>query len=124
MNNQIYVDPAIDLTSDNIITVIIQFQTQPAHVAVAAAKSSGHSLTIEDARREVEKSHQRFQEEVKRYFIPKRVPFTITHVYTEALNGVAMRIPGNQVPLLLNFKEIQSIHANQEYHLDPPINAY
>jgi hypothetical protein len=118
--NKIIVDPTIDVNSDEMTTVIIQFRTKPAQEAVAIAKKAGVSLSIENANWAVKHSHERFQEEVKRYLVSKRIPYTINHVYQAALNGVSMTLPANEIKSLLQFKEIESIHANKQYHIDPP----
>jgi hypothetical protein len=120
MPSQIFIDPTIDVDSEQMVTVIIQFKTKPAQVAVAISEKSGVPITLENAKWSVEHSHERFQADVKRYLDPKRIPYTINHVYKTALNGVSMTLPGNAIQLLLHSKEIESIHANKEYHLDPP----
>jgi hypothetical protein len=126
MTNKINVDPAIDINSDEMVTVIIQFRTKPAQEAVAIAKKAGIPLTLENANWAVKHSHERFQEEVKRYLDSKRIPYKINYVYQSALNGVSMTLPAKDIKLLLQFKEIESIHANKQYHIDPPnpINYY
>jgi hypothetical protein len=126
MTNKINVDPTIDVNSDEMITVIIQFRTKPAQEAVAIAKKSGVPLTLENANWAVKHSHERFEEEVKRYLDSKRIPYTINYVYQSALNGVSMTLPAKDIKSLLQFKEIESIHANKQYHIDPPnpINYY
>lgn len=126
MKNKIFVDPSIDMNSDEMVTVIIQFRTKPAVEAMALAKSAGVPLSLENANWAVKHSHERFQEEVKRYLVSKQIPYTINHVYQSVLNGVSMSLPGKDIKSLLQFKEIGSIHANKQYHIDPPnpINYY
>jgi hypothetical protein len=126
MTNKINVDTTIDVNSDEMITVIIQFRTKPAQEAVAIAKKAGVPLTLENANWAVKHSHERFEEEVKRYLDSKRIPYTINYVYQSALNGVSMTLPAKDIKSLLQFKEIESIHANKQYHIDPPnpINYY
>jgi hypothetical protein len=120
MTNKINVDPTIDVNSHEMVTVIIQFRTKPAQEAVAIAKKAGVPLAVENANWAVKHSHERFQEDVKRYLVPKRVPYTINYVYQSALNGVSMTLPAKDIKLLLQFKEIESIHANKQYQIDPP----
>jgi hypothetical protein len=120
MTNKINVDPTIDVNSHEMVTVIIQFRTKPAQEAVAIAKKAGVPLAVENANWAVKHSHERFQEDVKRYLVPKRVPYTINYVYQSVLNGVSMTLPAKDIKLLLQFKEIESIHANKQYQIDPP----
>jgi hypothetical protein len=118
--SNIFIDPDIDMNSKEMITVIIQFKTKPAQVAVTIAEKSGVPLSLENANWAVEHSHARFQEDVKRFLVSKRIPYSINHIYKSALNGVSMSIPAYEIKTLLKFNEIESIHANKEYHLDPP----
>jgi hypothetical protein len=118
--NKIFVDPTIDMITDEMVTVIIQFSTKPAVEAMAIAKKSGIPLSLENANWAVKHSHERFQEEVKRYLVSKQIPYTINHVYQSVLNGVSMTLPGKDIKSLLQFKEIESIHANKQYQIDPP----
>jgi hypothetical protein len=120
LKGNIIVDPNIDTSSSEIITVIIQFKTNTAQEMVAISKKSGQPITLENANWAVEQSHQRFQEDVKKHLVSKKIPFTINHVYKTALNGVSMSIPANEIKTLLLFNEIASIHANQQYQIDPP----
>jgi D-alanine-D-alanine ligase-like ATP-grasp enzyme len=120
MTNKIYVDPSIEMNSEEMVTVIIQFKTKPAQVAVAIAQKAGVPLSLENANWAVKHSHERFQEEVKRYLELKRIPYTINHVYQSALNGVSLSLPAKDIKSLLQFKEIASIHANKQYQIDPP----
>jgi hypothetical protein len=120
MTNKIYIDPTIDMNSDEMITVIIQFNTKPSVEAMAIAKKAGIPLSLENANWAVKHSHERFQEEVKRYLVSKQIPYSINHVYQSVLNGVSMTLRGKDIKALLQFKEIGSIHANKQYHIDPP----
>ncbi|MHC0036887.1 protease inhibitor I9 family protein [Pseudoneobacillus sp. C159] len=120
MKKDIFVDPLINMSSSDMITVIIQFKTKPAQEAMAISQKSGQPITLEKAKWAVEQSHLRFQEDVKKHLVSKKIPFTINHVYKSALNGVSMSLPANNINTLLLFNEIESIHANQEYHIDPP----
>jgi hypothetical protein len=122
MATEVYVDPSIDTDSNKVITVIIQFKTLPAQEAVEVAKKGGVSLTLENANWAVEHSHKRFQEDLKRFLELKHIPYKINHIYKVALNGVSMSLPANEIKTLLQSKEIQSIHANKEYKIDPPQN--
>lgn len=122
MTTKVYIDPRIDTESSKVITVIIQFKTKPAQEAVELAKKGGVPLTLENASWAVEHSHERFKEELKRYLDSKHIPYKINYMYKTALNGVSMSIPANEIKTLLQSKEVQSIHANQEYQIDTPLS--
>ncbi|MGE6257666.1 protease inhibitor I9 family protein [Heyndrickxia sporothermodurans] len=123
MNTSTYIDPAIDMKSEKMISVIIHFKTKPAKVAVTLAKEKGTPLTLEKAEQEVEASHARFQDDVKRILGQKNIPYSITYTYKTAYNGVSMKLPANEIKTLLQSKEIEGIYANKEYHLDPPLTS-
>ncbi|MEI4831367.1 protease inhibitor I9 family protein [Bacillus sp. FJAT-53711] len=120
MTSASYIDPKIDMNSKKTVSIIIEFKTKPAKVAVALAKANGVSLTLEEAEQNVEDSHARFQKDVKRFLDQKQIPYSITHTYKSALNGVAMELPANEIKALLQSTEINAIYTNQEFHLDPP----
>lgn len=116
----IYIDPAINMISENEVTIIIYFKTQPAHVAVAAAKASGIPLTLEQAEQDVKNSHFRFQRDLDLLLGRHQIPYKVTNSYTTAVNGVALRLPANKIPMLLQSHEIAAIYANKEYKIEPP----
>ena len=49
MTPSVHVDPAIDLSSKQTTSIIIEFKTKPAKVAVIEAEAKGIPLTIEEA---------------------------------------------------------------------------
>ena len=116
----IYIDPAINMNSENDVTIIIYFKTQPAKVAVAAAKASGIPLTLEQAEQDVKNSHLRFQHDLDILLGRNHIPYKVTFTYTTAVNGVAVRLPANKIPVLLQSQEIAAIYANKEYKIEPP----
>ncbi|MGE8203285.1 protease inhibitor I9 family protein [Heyndrickxia sp. NPDC080065] len=121
MKSALYIDPKIDMNSEKTISIIIHFKTQPAKAAVALAEAKGVPLTLEKAKIDVEESHARFQEDLKRLLDQKHIPYAITYTYTTAFNGVSMKLPGTAIKTLLQSKEIDAIYANKEYHLEPPL---
>lgn len=117
----LYIDPKIDMNSEKTVSIIIHFTTEPAKAAVTLAEAKGVPLTLEKAQKDVEESHSRFQEDLKRLLDQNQIPYSITYTYTTAFNGVSMKLPGTAIKTLLQSKEIGAIYANQEYHLDPPL---
>ncbi|MBO9128987.1 protease inhibitor I9 family protein [Bacillus sp. 165] len=121
ITSSVYIDPKIDLANPNITKVIVHFKTQPAKVAVVLAEAEGKTLSLEQAKQNVEDSHARFQEDVERLLGQHNIPYSITSKYTAALNGVAIMLPGNQIMTLAQSHEIQAIYYNEEFHIEPPI---
>lgn len=123
MNPSAHLDPAIDLTSDQIISIIIVFKTKPAKIAVIEAEAKGIPLTIEEAREKVEESHRVFQEELRTIFDQNQVIYKVQNTYKTALNGVSMELPANEIKRLAESSSVISkIHLNKKIQLDPPIS--
>jgi len=120
----IYVDPLINMNTNEEITLIIHFRTLPAHAAVAIAKSGGYSLSQEKAEQEVEASHLRFRRDVQRFLSEVGIPFKINHIYKTVFNGVSLSIQGNRIQVLLQSPEIAAIYANKEFKINPPYLQY
>jgi hypothetical protein len=123
MNTPIYVDPEIDLTSQKKVSIIIQFKTKPAKIAVIEALAKGLTLSFEEATKDVEDSHIRFHKDIQTLLEQEKVPYSITRSY-KTVYGVAMELPASEIKRLLNSAEISTIHADKEIQLDPPILPY
>jgi len=121
MHSSAKVDPSIDLSSNQIVSIIIEFKTKPAKIAVLEAKEKGITLTLEEAKRQVEQSHQTFRKLLKA-LDENKVPYNIKHTYITAFNGVSMELPAHEIKRLLGYSVISKIYPNKQIQLDPPIN--
>jgi Peptidase inhibitor I9 len=122
INPSVNVDPAIDLSSQQTISIIIEFKTKPAKVAVLEAEAKGIPLTLEEAMEDVEESHRTFQEELQTLLDKNQVTYTVRHTYKTALNGVSMELPAKEIKRLVEFSTVISkISPNKQIKLDPPI---
>ncbi|PGL73166.1 protease inhibitor I9 family protein [Bacillus sp. AFS055030] len=121
MNPSFYVDPSIDFTTNAMTSIIIEFKTKPAVVAVKEAEAAGKELTLEEATKQVEESHAKFQEELKTLLEDQHVPYMIRHVYKSALNGVSMELPGKDIKRLSKSTVIARIYPNKKVHIMPPV---
>lgn len=125
MTTSVHVDPAIDLSSKQTTSIIIEFKTKPAKVAVIEAEAKGIPLTLEEAKEQVEESHQTFQKELHELLDNHQVPYTVRHKYTTALNGVSMELPANEIYRLAESSTVISrISLNRKIKLDPPISPF
>lgn len=123
MNPSVYVDPSIDLTSPQITSIIVEFKTKPARIAVLEAEAKGIPFTLEEAKKKVEESHALFREELQMVFAVNGIPYSITHTYKAALNGVSMELPANEINRMAESSSIISkIYLNRKIQLDPPIS--
>lgn len=122
MISSVYVDPAIDLSSEQTTSIIIEFKTKPAKIAVLEAEAKGIPLTIEEAKKHVEESHLAFQKELHELLDKNQIPYAVRHKYTTALNGVSMELPANEIQRLADSSAVISrISLNRKIKLDPPI---
>ncbi|MEH7304455.1 protease inhibitor I9 family protein [Neobacillus drentensis] len=122
MTPSVHVDPAIDLSSEQTTSIIIEFKTKPAKIAVLEAEAKGIPLTMEEAKKHVEESHLTFQKELHELLDKNQIPYTVRHKFTTALNGVSMELPANEIQRLAESSAVISrISLNRKIKLDPPI---
>lgn len=121
MNSYGKIDPSIDQSSNQTISVIIEFTTKPAKVAVLEAKAKGIDLTLKEAKQQVEESHRSFQKEIHTFLDENQVSYHIKHRYKIAFNGVSLEMPANEIKRLMGSSVIQKIYPNEDIQLDPPI---
>ncbi|WHZ03822.1 protease inhibitor I9 family protein [Neobacillus sp. YX16] len=123
MNPSVQIDPEIDLSSEQMTSIIIEFKTKPAKIAVLEAEAKGIPLTIEEAKEKVEESHATFQKELESLLDKNQVPYKVRNTYKTALNGVSMEIPANEIIRLAEASSVISkIHPNKKIQLNPPIS--
>ncbi|MGM0841563.1 MAG: protease inhibitor I9 family protein [Bacillota bacterium] len=121
MNSTVKVDPSINLSSEKVISVIIEFKTKPAKIAVLEAEAQGMDMTLDKAKEHVEQSHQAFEQELHAFLNDNEVKYHIKHRYKTAFNGVSIELPANEIKRLMGSSVISKIYPNQEIQLDPPI---
>jgi predicted RNA-binding protein Jag len=120
MNSSVKIDPTIDLSNNEPVSIIIEFKTKPAKLAVLEAEGQGLPMTLQAAKKHVEESHQEFQKELQKFLDENDVEYRITHKYKTAFNGVSMELPGNEIKRLMGSSVISKIYPNQEIQLNPP----
>lgn len=121
MHSSAKVDSSIDLSSNQLVSIIIEFKTKPAKIAVLEAKAKGITLTFEEAKRQVEQSHQSFQKLLS-LLDENNVQYRVKHTYKAALNGISIEMPANEINRLLGSSVISKIYPDKQIQLDPPIN--
>ncbi|QKE76066.1 S8 family serine peptidase (plasmid) [Arthrobacter citreus] len=111
----------IDVTSSKPVDIIVQFNEEPSKIQLAKNKKSNQrtSFNIQKADEKVEENHQDF----KALFVNKKSKLTssvrINHEYKHAFNGVAITIPANQIPELLESGLVKAVAKDKEVHIDP-----
>ena len=123
------VQPGINLESDEPVNVIIEFDTDPAEVAVkkSMVNNARNTISLEGAKAEVEASHNDFQaaletiqSDKKKKTRDDKEDYDITHAYQNAFNGVAMTLPGTMIPDLVETGLIEHVWKNTYVALDVP----
>lgn len=116
-----------ELQSKEDISVIVEFKANPSKVAVLEATLKGKTLKQEDAVAQVEKEHKTFKEDIKKHLpqeksTTKNSSSSITQTFKKAYNGVAMKLPADQVKLLLESDVVQAVYKNQTFTVDPIVD--
>ncbi|MFD9625897.1 S8 family serine peptidase [Peribacillus muralis] len=117
-------DPNLDLTSGETISVIVQLKQQPIGVADLHAKLQGKSLSTAAAKNKVDASQQTFRDDIANLFKEelkqKKAVVQIKREYKHAFNGVAMTVPANKVNELLKSQVVQAVYSDLEVKVDDP----
>ncbi|PEJ60841.1 hypothetical protein CN692_01770 [Bacillus sp. AFS002410] len=115
------ISPGINLKSNALIDVIVQFKQAPAKIAVLKQAVKGKKLSLLDATKEAEANHSTFKNKVAELKKAKKLSgATIKREYRNALNGVSMRLPANQVKNLVNTGVVERIFKSEVVKLDLP----
>ncbi|MGL5378353.1 S8 family serine peptidase [Clostridium sp.] len=104
----------IDTTSDELVSIIVEFVSEPTAVA---SKQKAYSL--KSAESAVKKDHETFEAFLAK--TPKAysaVAPTIKYSYETVFNGVSMQIKGTEVANLLNSGVVKRIHKTNTVHVD------
>ncbi|RBP07902.1 S8 family serine peptidase [Rossellomorea aquimaris] len=113
-----------ELNSEEEITVIVEFHSKPSDVAVLEAAVEGKKLKKEEAKAKVDNEHNVFKQDVEKHLSnlnnkEKKALPEITQTYKTAYNGVAIKLPANQVEQLLHSKAVKAVYKNQTFMVDP-----
>ncbi|PAE43433.1 S8 family serine peptidase [Bacillus sp. 7884-1] len=114
----------VDLTSEEDVTVIVEFKELPAKVAQIVEASKGKSISIEKAKEKVETSHAQFkkdlQEKIGKQEKSNKDNFNIKYTYQNAFNGVTMSLPANQINKLMQMDTVKAVFSERKVQIDPP----
>ncbi|MFP5114128.1 S8 family serine peptidase [Bacillaceae bacterium C204] len=114
----------VDLTSEEDVTVIVEFKELPAKVAQLVEASKGESISLDKAKEKVEKSHAQFkkdlQEKIGKEEKSNKDNFNIKYTYQNAFNGVTMSLPANQINKLMEMDTVKAVFSERKVQIDPP----
>ncbi|MFP5111342.1 S8 family serine peptidase [Bacillaceae bacterium C204] len=133
----------IDTTSAEPVRVIVEFKQAPAKVAVMQALVAGDETTLKEEKQAVTDTHKQFRSFIEGLSAHQpsvnavtanavtvntvtaenaagtSSEIEITHEYQNALNGVAMTLPGTMVERLLDSGLVRNVSADEKVTIDP-----
>ncbi|MEK3703902.1 S8 family serine peptidase [Paenibacillus sp. FSL R7-0198] len=119
------IDSKVNTKSNDLVKVIIQFNSEPAAVALKRAGLKNEKLSELTAASRVKQNHQQFKQHIKSLQQKRGLSYDaasiqITQEYETALNGVALTVPGVAVEDLMKSGVVKKVWADQEVVLDLP----
>ncbi|RRN69546.1 peptidase S8 [Peribacillus simplex] len=123
------ISPDINANSPELVKVIVEFEQAPAKIEVMKKAAKGKKLSSADANEKVEKAHKDFKQHVQSLKSQKNVTnykvedVKITREYKNAINGVAMTLPGVAVKDLLQSGVVKRIFKDYEVKVEPPVKT-
>ncbi|MBO9128802.1 S8 family serine peptidase [Bacillus sp. 165] len=116
----------VDLTSDKEVTVIVEFKDLPAKAAQIAKAAKGETLSLAQAKENVEKSHTKFKKDLQEKLGKTKSgkdSYQIKYTYKNSLNGVALTLPANQINTLLDSDVVKAVYSDYKVQVEPPAQA-
>ncbi|MBM7587949.1 subtilisin family serine protease [Bacillus pakistanensis] len=114
----------IDLTSKEEVTVIVEFDQLPAKTEQIQKSLKGEKISLEKAKKKVEESHEKFKKDLQAKIGEKKKSskedYKIKYTYKNALNGVALTLPANEIENLLESEVVKAVYSELEVQLTPP----
>lgn len=128
-NPNFTISPDINANSPELVKVIVEFEQAPAKIEVMKQAAKGKKLSSADSNEKVEKAHKDFKQHVQSLKSQKNVTnykvedVKITREYKNAINGVAMTLPGVAVKDLLQSGVVKRIFKDYEVKVEPPVKT-
>ncbi|MCS0653304.1 S8 family serine peptidase [Cytobacillus firmus] len=128
-NPSFTISPDLNVNSPELVKVIVEFKQAPAKIEVMKQAAKGKKLSSSAANEKVKESHRAFKEHVQSLKSQKNVTkykaedVNITREYTNAINGVAMTLPGVAVQDLLESGLVNRIFKDYEVKMEPPVKT-
>ncbi|MGG0174731.1 S8 family serine peptidase [Gottfriedia acidiceleris] len=122
----------IDTNSSELVNVIVEFYQAPAKIEVMKQAAKGKKISVSEAGAKVEEVHKEFKQHVQDMKSEKEKTSTegydgkdikITREYKNAINGVAMTLPGTAVEDLLQSGEVKQVFKDYEVKVEPPADT-
>ncbi len=123
------ISPDIDTNSPKLVNVIVEFNHAPAKIEVMKQAAKGKKIATTTAQAKVEEEHKVFKQHVESLkskkdagtYDTKKVE--ITREYKNAINGVAMTLPGVAVQELIQSGVVKRVFKDYEVKVEPPVET-
>ncbi|OFD40402.1 peptidase S8 [Bacillus mycoides] len=123
------ISPDIDSNSPELVNVIVEFNQAPAKIEVMKQAAKGKKIAATTAQAKVDEEHKVFKQHVESLkskkdastYDTKKVE--ITREYKNAINGVAMTLPGVAVQELIQSGVVKRVFKDYEVKVEPPVET-
>ncbi|MGG0455261.1 S8 family serine peptidase [Bacillus mycoides] len=128
-NPNFTISPDIDSNSPELVNVIVEFNQAPAKIEVMKQAAKGKKIAATTAQAKVDEEHKVFKQHVESLkskkgastYDTKKVE--ITREYKNAINGVAMTLPGVAVQELIQSGVVKRVYKDYEVKVEPPVET-
>ncbi|CAG9611251.1 hypothetical protein BACCIP111899_00423 [Bacillus rhizoplanae] len=123
------ISPDIDSNSPELVNVIVEFNQAPAKIEVMKQAAKGKKIASTTAQAKVDEEHKVFKQHVESLKSKKDAgtydaqKMKITREYKNAINGVAMTLPGVAVQELLQSGVVKRVFKDYEVKVEPPVET-
>ncbi|MGG0186698.1 S8 family serine peptidase [Bacillus rhizoplanae] len=123
------ISPDIDSNSPELVNVIVEFNQAPAKIEVMKQAAKGKKIASTTAQAKVDEEHKVFKQHVESLKSKKDAgtydtqKMKITREYKNAINGIAMTLPGVAVQDLIQSGVVKRVFKDYEVKVEPPVET-
>jgi subtilisin family serine protease len=123
------ISPDIDSNSPELVNVIVEFNQAPAKIELMKQAAKGKKIAATTAQAKVDEEHKVFKQHVESLKSKKDAgtydtqKVKITREYKNAINGVAMTLPGVAVQELIQSGVVKRVFKDYEVKVEPPVET-
>lgn len=113
------IDPAIDTSSADKISVIIQLNGQPISEAKYSAGLTSRSFSAQSTEQAIKTEQSTFRSAAS----SKGISMNVNYQYNTVLNGMEVTVKANEIPKLALISGVKAISINSTYYPIPLIES-
>ncbi|MGG1675010.1 S8 family serine peptidase [Neobacillus sp. NRS-1170] len=110
----------VNLDSEEVVSVIVEFKNKPQKVAVLEAAVKGKVLSADMAKSNADADHATFKKDLDS---KAKGTYKVNREYKSAFNGVALQVPANNLKELVKSTAVKAIYSNETVKLEEPVEA-